>query len=158
MGVETSKIDAKQRAKMHRRVSLIEARRQFSKLSKLSGQHLSAASVPKSFPKALNSFPVSQNFKSYFRDERDPKFGKGLVLYLESNNSVELDSAKVQKCTVYHLLKTDYGDEYKVRTVPSIIPENYFIGLYKEQYDALYSSKETAETLPTSSTTSASVF
>lgn len=150
MGAGESKIDDRQRAKTFKRVSLIEARRQFAKVSGPS-----VLGVKNPLHKKLDSLPVSQNFGSYFREETNAKFGKGLVLYLESSGGVDLDSAKFQRCTLYHLLQTDYGGEYKVRTLPKDIPENYTIGLYKEQYDALYlTDSSVTETAPTPASTS----
>lgn len=139
MGITESKIEDRRRAKIYKRVNFIEARRQFLQLPFGSS----------GFKKKFDSFPISQNFESYFSDECSPRYGKGLVLYLESVKGVELDSEKVQRCTVYHLLKADYGNSHKVRTVPAIVPSNYFIGLNREQYDELYPSELPVSTVST---------
>lgn len=132
MGATESKIDDRQRAKTYRRVSLVEARQQFAKFPR------STWVVGNPIYKGLGSFPVSQNFGSYFRYDSNQK---DLILNLESTDGVELDSTKAQRTTVYNLLQTEDPSGIKVRTEPKDIPESYAIGLYKEQYDALYQQR-----------------
>lgn len=133
MGATGSKIDDRQRAKIYKRVSLIEAQDQFAKLPRTTWI------LGNPLYNALKSFPVSQNFDSCFNYDANHK---DLILCLKSTDGAELDSAKFVGCTLYHLLQREDLNGIKVTTSPKEIPENYAIGLYKEQYEALYSSTE----------------
>lgn len=147
MGTSNTKIEDSQRIKTYRRVTLIEAKEQFAKVT--NGAQLN---TDHPLYLALNSFPVSVNFHAYFGDT----ISNQVRMHFISSDGVEMDG-KLASQTVYHLLQTSYvypndlNNIYKVVTVPVDIPKDYCIGLFKAQYDALYpTAAPTTQTTPAS--------
>lgn len=161
MGVEPSKIDDRQRVKIYKRVNFAEARKLFAELTKDSKckKHTSADPL---FD-ALDSPPTSQNFYAYFQssssgsstststnNSSSSSDGKGkITLHLDTSKGIEMFIE--HSASVYSLLHTEWWDGRKITIVPSVIPEDYQLGLDKRQYDALYSIIPLSQSSSTSS-------
>lgn len=134
------KVDERQRAHTHKLVNLVEARKQFAKLIVINSAGESTNDWPLD---KFHTHPVLRNFQidfhTYSRTCRP-------VLHMQSSKGIEVDGRNPEWATVYHLLRN-----YK--TSPAIIPENYYLGLDKEQYDALYPSTSSMLSTSTATTT-----
>lgn len=133
MGLENSKIDDRQRAKIYKRVSFAEAKEQFAKLTQ-NNQCANDIKYTVADPlyTPLHTLPVSQNFHASFKGE----YSGETTLKLSYAKGVEIDGKWSH--SLYYLLQTEWDDGGKLATFPSVIPENYYLGLHKQQYDALY--------------------
>lgn len=124
MGNGGSKIDDRKRAKIYRRVPLIEAKAQFDKLNKRDYQGI----FTKSNCETLSKFPVSRNF-----------FVTPCCNYtsfrIESSENIEVDGETYWPCPLITLLQNTIFCE---GTIYRLVPKKYYIGLDKAQYDILY--------------------
>lgn len=132
MGNISGKIDPRRRIKIHKRVNLAEARKQFAKLKQIDKTiDLSAA---------LNRPPISVNFYTTFGDQ-------GLFsttsYWTLSDSLDELDGEKCFRYEVLFLLEGEF------RTAKIADYSNYFIGLDKEQHDTLYPPHQPASAAST---------
>lgn len=126
MGVSSSKIDAKRRARIYKRVKLTDAREQFAKLTSAEhGQDLHLA---------LIKCPVSRNFNVNFANQDC----KEIVL---EKCDVEVDADESWKMKLFHLLSCAIVQS----NIPSLLGNSRnanltdcFLGLHKDQYDALH--------------------
>lgn len=120
-----NKIEEKERTRTHKLVSLIEARKQFAKLPVTD-----ILTADGKLTRKFQSLPVLRNF--LVDRYRDSKSGWSTLL-LGSSEGIEVDGEYSQQwATLYQLLRNT------VKTSPAVIPDNYYLGLDKEQYDALY--------------------
>lgn len=120
MGTTYSKIDERERVRTYKVVNLVEAREQFAKLI--------ATSTDCKLPQKFQTLPVMRNFWS----DCAADFYNLPLLQMLSTGGVEVDGRYPQWFTLYHILRPG------TKTQPTIVPKNYYLGLDKEQYDALY--------------------
>lgn len=134
MGNDSSKIDDRQRSKMHKRVSYVEAKVLFANILKVTKWNL----ADPIFTPFLG-FPVSHNFDAAFFEDGK----RGMVLNLISTGGIELDGSKWSP-PLYHLLSPELAFQgQQVTTEPRKIPKDYYLGLDKKQCDALYLTNKT---------------
>lgn len=137
MGTGISKIDAKERVRTYKLVNLVEAREQFTKLAESAAKDIANSTHP------FHTCPVMRNFRVAWRSDF---ISGGSVLDVRSSGGVEVDGRSPEWSTLYYLL------ENKVKIRPSTMAESYYLGLDKQQYDALYlpASKSTMSAISSS--------
>lgn len=121
MGNTAGKIDPKRRAKIYKRVSLADAQKQFTKLKELELK-------PETL-ELLRKPPVSANFYSYN--------------YRLHTSEYELDGGWALNQGLLFFLKCNFTNTKVLNT-----PDNYSLGLEKDQYDALYPTSTTTLSSP----------
>jgi hypothetical protein len=118
MGSGASKISDHQKIKLYKRISLLEARRQFS----LTNQTLPIFDQP----------PISRNFSLSISNLPNCRENVYISYHGEFEISGNNTSQNSRLFRLRHILSKKIG----------IIEENYFVGLSKKQYDALYNQEE----------------
>lgn len=142
MGNISDKIDPQRRAKIYKRVNLIEAREQFANLKLGLLRSGSAESIDKLIAlgksTALNRPPISINFCSCFRYQG--LFGSSTKYKVELTASAdELDGERNERWELLLFLEDNL-------TTAKNDFSKYFLGLDKEQYEILYPTLTPAQT------------